>query len=73
MHKEKQDYKGNSGLWQRHKKLYQLMNNIAGSISTNLMPEGMNDQELAESFADYFHQNIEYQRSFSGYSTLPTC
>ena len=34
------------------------MNNIMGPTSTNSMPESMNDQELAEAFADYFHQKI---------------
>ena len=28
------------------------------------MPEGMNDQELAESFAEYFHQQILKIRDF---------
>ena len=32
------------------------MNNITGFTSTNPMPKGMNDQELAELLADYFHQ-----------------
>ena len=34
------------------------MNSITGSISTNPILEGMNDQELAESFEDYFHQKL---------------
>ena len=38
------------------KQSYQLMNNITSSTSTNPMLEGMNDQELAGSFADYFHK-----------------
>ena len=71
--RKKQDLERNSGLWQRHKKLYQLLNNITGSTSTNAMQEGMNDQELTELFADYFHQHIENQRFFCRYSTLPIC
>ena len=33
----------------------ELMNNKTGSASINQMSEGMNSQELEESFADYFH------------------
>ena len=41
------------------KRLFQLFNKMTGKNRHNPMPEGRSDQELAESFADFFMNKIQ--------------
>ena len=41
------------------KKLYELINNITGSITQNPMPPGKSDSDLAEHFSRYFISKID--------------
>lgn len=59
------------------KKLYALMNNMCGTVKTNPLPEAINDQALADSFADYFLQKIvdirEHLKDYAKYCPSGEC
>ena len=48
------------------RKLYQIVSNITGIISDNPMPEGKTDQELADSFANFFNNKILKMKGITG-------
>ena len=41
------------------KKLYNLVNNLKGSIMTNPVPDDTSEESSTEKFADYFMRKIE--------------
>ena len=41
------------------KKFYKLVNSITNSIEENLMPYGKTDNQLADSFANFFMEKVE--------------
>ena len=59
------------------KKLYQLMNNMCGTVKQNPMPETSSELALADSFADYFFQKIvtirETLKNEKEYSPVGEC
>ena len=51
----KQEFKNHKG---NTKHLYKLMSKLTGGINANPMPDGKNNSDIAEDFAEYFLQKI---------------